>query len=134
MVVLIAAATLIGVAILWLILGYVVVRGLQALNWAFFTQRPLPYGQPGGGVGPALLGSVLLMAAASLVGVPIGVGAGIYLSEFGRGRFAGLIRLCADLVAGLPGGVMARSLPIRLVSPRKMAIVPRVMMKGTTFR
>jgi phosphate transport system permease protein len=115
---LIAAAALIGVAILWLILGYVVVRGLQALNWAFFTQRPLPYGQPGGGVGPALLGSVLLLVAASLVGVPIGVGAGIYLSEFGRGRFAGLIRLCADLVAGLPSivvGVFVWALLVRQV-------------------
>src|SRR4051794_25062683 len=73
---LIATAALAGVVILWLILGYVVWRGAAALNWAFFTQRPLPFGQVGGGVGPALLGIVLLLLAASLVGVPVGVGAG----------------------------------------------------------
>ena len=95
-----------AVAVLWIILGYVVVRGLPALNLAFFTQRPLPYGQPGGGIGPAILGSLTLMGVASLAGVPLGVGAGIYLSEFGRGRFATLVRFCSDLVAGLPSIVV----------------------------
>jgi phosphate transport system permease protein len=115
---LIGAAALLGVALLWLILGYVIWRGAPALNWAFFTQRPLPFGQVGGGVGPALLGSALILGAASLVGVPVGIGAGIYLSEFGRGRFAGLIRLCADLVAGLPSivvGVFVWALLVRQV-------------------
>jgi phosphate transport system permease protein len=115
---LIAAAAFAGVALLWFILGYVILRGAPALNVAFFTQRPLPFGQVGGGVGPALLGSALLLAVASLIGVPIGVGAGIYLSEFGRGRFAGLIRLCSDLVAGLPSivvGVFVWALLVRQV-------------------
>ncbi|HEU5318389.1 MAG TPA: hypothetical protein VFX49_19915, partial [Chloroflexota bacterium] len=75
-----------AVAVLWIILGYVLVRGVPALNLAFFTQRPLPYGEPGGGIGPAILGTLTLMAVASLAGVPLGVGAGIYLSEYGRGR------------------------------------------------
>ena len=95
-----------AVAVLWIILGYVVVRGLPALNLAFFTQRPLPYGEPGGGIGPAILGSLTLMGVASLAGVPLGVGAGIYLSEFGPGRFATLVRFCSDLVAGLPSIVV----------------------------
>ena len=115
---LIAAAAFAGVALLWFILGYVILRGAPALNVAFFTQRPLPFGQVGGGVGPALLGSALLLAVASLIGVPIRVGAGIYLSEVGRGRFAGLIRLCSDLVAGLPSivvGVFVWALLVRQV-------------------
>jgi phosphate transport system permease protein len=113
---LIGLAALAAVAVLWIILAYVVWRGASALSWAFFTQRPLPYGQPGGGVGPALLGSLLLLAGASVLGVPIGVGAGIFLSEFGRGRFAALIRLCADLVAGMPSiviGVFVWALLVR---------------------
>jgi phosphate transport system permease protein len=99
-------AAVLGVAVLWIILAYVFIRGLPALNAAFFTQRPLPYGEVGGGVGPALIGSLILMAVASLIGVPVGVGAGIYLSEYGRGRFAGAIRFCSDLIAGMPSIVI----------------------------
>jgi phosphate transport system permease protein len=102
----VTAAALLGVAVLWVILAYVIIRGLPALNAAFFTQRPLPYGQVGGGVGPALVGSLILMAVASVIGVPIGVGAGIYLSEYGRGRFAGAIRFSSDLIAGMPSIVI----------------------------
>jgi phosphate transport system permease protein len=103
---LIALCALGAVAVLWIILGYVLVRGFPALNPAFFTQRPLPYGEAGGGIGPAIMGSLTLLGAAAIVGVPLGVGAGIYLSEFGRGRFAWLVRFCADLVAGLPSIVV----------------------------
>jgi phosphate transport system permease protein len=103
---LVSAAALLGVAVLWIILGYVIIRGLPALNLAFFTQRPLPYGQVGGGVGPALVGSLILMAVSALIGVPVGVGAGIYLSEYGRGRFADAIRFSSDLIAGMPSIVI----------------------------
>lgn len=106
MAVLIGVCALIAVAVLWLILGYVIIRGVPALNVAFFTERPLPYGEPGGGIGPAILGSLTIMAVAALAGVPLGVGAGIYLSEFGRGRFAWIVRFCGDLVAGLPSIVV----------------------------
>lgn len=115
---LVAFSALLAVAILWIILAYVVFRGLPALNLAFFTQRPLPYGEPGGGVGPALLGSLALMGVSALIGVPIGVGAGIYLSEYGRGRFANAIRFASDLVAGLPSivvGVFVWALLVRHV-------------------
>ena len=113
---LIAFSAALGVAILWIIFGYVLIRGLPALNLAFFTQRPLPYGEPGGGVGPALIGSILILGVASFIGVPIGVGAGIYLSEFGRGRYASAVRFCSDLVAGLPSivvGVFVWALLVR---------------------
>lgn len=103
---LVHAAALLAVVLLLVILGYVVFRGLPALNLAFFTERPLPYGEVGGGVAPAILGSLYLLAIACLLGIPIGVGTAIYLSEFGRGRFATLIRLVIDLLAGLPSIVV----------------------------
>ncbi|HVG98658.1 MAG TPA: phosphate ABC transporter permease PstA [Chloroflexota bacterium] len=103
---LVSAAALLGVAVLWIILAYVIIRGLPALNLPFFTQRPLPYGQVGGGVGPALVGSLILMAVSAVIGVPVGVGAGIYLSEYGRGRFADAIRFSSDLIAGMPSIVI----------------------------
>lgn len=111
-------AAVLAVGILWLILGYVILRGAPALNLAFFTQRPLPYGEPGGGVGPALVGTLLLLGIGSIVGVPVGIAAGLYLSEFGRGRVAAIVRFCSDLVAGLPSivvGVFVWALLVRQV-------------------
>jgi phosphate transport system permease protein len=103
---LIWAASALGVVLLALILGYVVVRGLPAINVAFFTERPLPYGEVGGGVAPAILGSLTMMLVASLIGVPIGVGTAIYLSEYGRGWFAQAVSFIIDLLAGLPSIVV----------------------------
>jgi phosphate transport system permease protein len=103
---LIMASALAGVVILILILGYVVVRGLPALDLAFFTERPLPYGEVGGGVAPAILGSLYMLAIACLIGIPLGVGTAIYLAEFGRGTFANLVRFIVDLLAGLPSIVV----------------------------
>ncbi len=100
------AAALASVAVLLVILGYVVVRGLPALNLAFFTQGPLPYGEVGGGVAPAILGSLEMLAVAGLVGVPIGIGTAVYLSEFGHGSFARGVSFLVDLLAGLPSIVV----------------------------
>ncbi len=115
---LIAASTAVGVLLLFAILLYVVVRGLPALNLDFFTQRPLPYGEVGGGVAPALLGTLAMLAVASLIGVPIGIGTAIYLSEFGRGPLAWTVRFVTDLIAGLPSivvGVFVWALMVRHV-------------------
>jgi phosphate transport system permease protein len=103
---LITLSAVLAVAFLVIILGYVIVRGFPAWNVAFFTERPLPYGEVGGGVAPALLGSLYLVAVACLVGIPIGVGTAIYLAEFGRGAFASAVRLVIDLMAGLPSIVV----------------------------
>jgi phosphate transport system permease protein len=103
---LIAACAGLSVVILFIILGYVTVRGLPAWNLAFFTERPLPYGEAGGGVAPALLGSLYLLGIACLLGIPLGVGTAIYLSEFGRGAFAMAVRFVIDLLAGLPSIVV----------------------------
>jgi phosphate transport system permease protein len=114
----IAGAGLAGSGMLLLILGYIAWRGLPALNLAFFTERPLPYGEPGGGVAPAILGTLTMLAVAAAISVPVGLGTAIYLSEFGRGSFAQLVRFAIDLLAGLPSiviGVFVWALLVRHV-------------------
>src|SRR4051794_34211503 len=77
---LVTACACLGVLILGLILGYIVLRGAPALNLAFFTERPLPYGEVGGGVAPAILGTLQMVAVAALIAVPLGIGTAIYLT------------------------------------------------------
>jgi phosphate transport system permease protein len=104
-----------GVAVLTVILvlvpliaifGYVVYRGIGSINWAFLTQTPKPVGEPGGGMANAIVGSGLILAIASILGVPLGVGAGIYLAEFGRNRLGNAIRFTADVLNGVPSIVI----------------------------
>lgn len=99
---LIGGSAVLGVSILGIILGYIIVQGAPALSFDFFTKNPPALGEAGGGVAPAIRGSLLIVGLASLVGIPIGLGAGIYLAEFGRGRFANAVRFTADLMTGLP--------------------------------
>jgi len=96
----------IGVCVLVLILWDVVIKGIQSLNLSFFTERPLPLGEVGGGVAPAIIGTLMMLLVAAVIGVPIGVGAAIYLSEYGRGRFAGAVSYTTDLLAGVPSVVV----------------------------
>jgi phosphate transport system permease protein len=115
---LIGLCAMAGVVVLAIILGYVAIRGLPALNLAFFTERPLPFGEVGGGVAPAILGSLMMLLVACLIGVPLGVGTAIYLSEFGRGRFADAVRFLIDVMSGLPSiviGVFVWALFVRHV-------------------
>src|SRR5512140_3347691 len=80
------------------IFTYLVYRGIGSINWAFLTQTPKPVGEPGGGMANAIGGSVVILAIGSLLGVPVGIGAGIYLSEYGRNRFGDLIRFTSDVL------------------------------------
>src|ERR1700692_2650654 len=65
------------------IFGYLIYRGVGSIDWAFLTQTPKPVGESGGGMANAIVGSMLILGIASILGVPLGVGAGIYLAEFG---------------------------------------------------
>ena len=78
-------ATVLVVAPLIAIFGYLIYKGASSLNLAFFTQVPEPVGETGGGMANAILGSAIILAMASAIGVPIGIGGGIFLAEFGRG-------------------------------------------------
>jgi phosphate transport system permease protein len=88
------------------IFAYLIYKGVGSLNWAFLTQTPKPVGEPGGGMANAIAGSVYILMIASVMGVPVGIGAGIYLSEYGRNRFGDLIRFTADVLNGVPSIVV----------------------------
>ena len=112
-------AALIVTVPLFLILGTVVQRGLGTLNWAFLTQIPKPIGEEGGGMGNAILGSVLLLGFASMIGVPLGIGAGVFLAEYGRNKFGNAVRFTADALNGVPSVVIGMTAWALVVVPQK---------------
>jgi phosphate transport system permease protein len=94
------------VSVLFLILGYLIWNGGKSLNWAFFTQLPKPVGETGGGMANAIVGSLKLLFLAAVVGLPIGLMAGVYLAEFGGKTFSFVTRYTTDLLNGVPSIVM----------------------------
>ena len=95
---------------------YLVLKGVGSLNWSFFTQIPKPEGELGGGMANGIVGSIIILAVASLVGVPFGIGAGIYLSEFGQNRLGSAVRFTADVLNGVPSiviGIVAWAILVR---------------------
>ena len=96
--------TLAGLAVLPLLLifGYLVAKGATSINLDFFLKTPVPAGQTGGGVAHAIVGSAVVVGLASLIGLPIGIGAGIFLAEYGGGRLGWLVRFVADVMNGTP--------------------------------
>lgn len=92
------------------ILGYLLFKGASSLNLAFFTHVPAPVGQSGGGMANAIVGSAVILGIASLIGIPLGIGAGIFLAEYGRGGlFGNIVRFTADVLNGVPSIVMGIS-------------------------
>src|ERR1700742_2632192 len=88
------------------IFGYLVYMGIGSLNLAFFTHVPAPPGEVGGGMANAIAGSIYILFLASLAGVPIGIGAGIFLAEYGRNKFGNIIRFTSDVLNGVPSIVI----------------------------
>lgn len=103
---LLLGATLLSAALLLVVVSYVVIRGLPALDLAFFTQPPLPFGEVGGGVAPAIVGTITMAALAAVIAVPTGVAAALFTSELRSGRLAEPVRFAAELIAGLPSIVV----------------------------
>jgi len=99
-------AAILVLAPLVAIFAYLIYRGFGAINWAFLTQPPKPVGETGGGMGNAIVGSMLILAVASAIGVPLGIGTGIYLAEYGRGRFATAVRFFSDVLNAVPSIVV----------------------------
>ena len=97
-----ALATLLALLPLAGILYYVFVRGIGAINLDFFTELPKPVGESGGGMANALVGTLELIGLACLMGIPLGVLAGVYLAEFGGSKFGRLVRFSADVLSGIP--------------------------------
>jgi phosphate transport system permease protein len=109
-------AVIIVLAPLIAIFGYLVYKGIGSINWAFLTQTPKPVGEVGGGMANAIVGSAFILVIASAIGVPFGIGAGIYLAEFGRNQLGQAIRFTADVLNGVPSiviGIVAWSIIVR---------------------
>ena len=82
---------------LFLILYYIGRKGISAINWGFFTSLPAPVGEAGGGISNALVGTVMLIAVACAIAVPLGIAAGMFLSEHGKSKLAYLVRLVVEV-------------------------------------
>jgi phosphate transport system permease protein len=104
------------VSTLFLILAYLVYNGGKSLDFNFFTKLPLPPGQEGGGMANAIVGSAEIILFASLLGLPVGFMAGVYLAEFSPKRLGLVIRYTADLLNGVPSiviGIFAWTVVVR---------------------
>jgi phosphate transport system permease protein len=88
------------------ILAHLIAKGASSLSLAFFTHTPRPVGEPGGGMANAIVGTLILIGVASLIGLPIGIGAGLYLAEKRRTPLANVVRFLSDVLNGLPSIVI----------------------------
>jgi len=108
--------TVLVVSVLFFILGYLLIHGATSLNWDFFTKLPKPAGETGGGMANAIVGSGKVLLLATVIGVPIGFLAGVFLAEYSGKTFAFAIRYVVDLLNGVPSiviGIVAYALVVR---------------------
>lgn len=123
-------------SVLWLVLS----KGAAGLSWTFFTHLPTPVGEPGGGVGNALVGTVYMVGLACLLGLPIGVGAGVFLAERGDGWLGRSVRFTTDVLSGVPSivvGIVAYGLvvvPMKRFSALAGAFALALLMVPTLAR
>jgi phosphate transport system permease protein len=99
------------ISVLWLVIS----KGAAGLSWAFFTELPRPVGEEGGGIGNALVGSLYMVGLACIIGLPLGVGAGVYLAEKGDGTVGNTVRFMAEVLSGVPSiviGIVAYALVV----------------------
>jgi phosphate transport system permease protein len=112
-------ATILVLVPLAAILVYLVYKGASSLNLNFFTKMPASPGETGGGMANSIMGSGIILALASLIGIPVGIAAGVYLAEFGRGRVLGnAVRFTADVLNGVPSIVIGISMYALIVKPQ----------------
>jgi phosphate transport system permease protein len=113
------ACALLVMAPLFLVLYFLIREGASALDWNFLTQLPKPTGEAGGGMANAIVGTLVLLAMAAVIGVPLGVMGGIYLAEYGSDRANYWLRFAADVLNGIPSIVWGMVVYVLLVVPFK---------------
>ncbi len=113
------AAALVALTPLFSVFGYVLKQGFGTLNFDFFTKLPQPVGEVGGGMANAFAGTGILIALASALGIPWGIAIGVYLSEYGRGRFAAAVRFTTDLLSSVPSLIIGLFVYAVVVLPMK---------------
>src|SRR5260370_10768539 len=107
---------IVALSAMFLVLGYLLTKGFASLNWAFFTHMPAPVGEAGGGMANAIVGTLEVVGIACLIGVPIGVGAGLYLAANRASSFTNWVRFSADVLMGVPSivvGIFAYAVVVR---------------------
>ncbi len=104
---------------LFSILTQLISQGLGSVNWEFFTRLPKPVGEAGGGMANAIVGTLILVGIACCLGLPIGIGTGIYLSEYSNKHFASVIRFTTDVMSGIPSIVYGIFVYVLIVKPMK---------------
>jgi phosphate transport system permease protein len=110
---------LVALVPLFSVLYYVIAHGYRALNWDFFTKLPAPVGEPGGGIGHAILGSVILIVMSSLISIPLGLGMGVLLSEYKQKRIARFLGVAVELLSSIPSIVIGLFAYAVVVKPFK---------------
>ena len=116
MIALTCVAALLATLPLILILSQLLRLGATSVNWTFFTHMPVPAGEAGGGMANAIAGTGMIVLMASVIGLPVGIGAGLYLAERGSARFATSVRFLSDVLNGMPSivlGIFAWQLLVR---------------------
>lgn len=113
-----AVCALVAVFVLLLILGYIAYQGITAINWQFLSSEYKPLGE-GGGIGHAIVGSLILLSLASVIGMPLGIACGIYLAEFGAGWFGTIVRFLTDTLTGVPSIIVGVFVYTLLVLPSR---------------
>jgi phosphate transport system permease protein len=108
-----------AVGVLLYLLFYVLGQGIRFINLDVFTKLPTPNGELGGGMGEAVQGTLILLGLAALFGVPLGLFTGIYLAEFGRGRFANGVRFLVDMLTGIPTIIFGLFAWVLIVVPQQ---------------
>lgn len=132
-----AVVTLLPLA---LILAFLIYQGISYINWDFFTKMPQPVGEAGGGMANGIVGTLILIGLASLIGIPMGVGAGVYVAENGHTRLAWTTRFMADVLNGVPSivvGIFAYTLvvlPMRTFSAVAGGFALGIMMIPVVLR
>ncbi len=111
-----ATCALLATSLLLIIIVYIAVRGLSSLSLAFFTETPQPVGE-GGGIGNSILGSAMMTGLAALIGLPIGIAAGVYLAEYGKNWFGNIVRFVADTLIGVPSIIVGIFIYTLIVLP-----------------
>jgi phosphate transport system permease protein len=96
-----ALCTVTAIGVLLIILGYIALQGIGSLNLRFLVETPKPVGE-GGGIGNAILGTLVLLGLSAAIGLPFGIAVGVYLSEFGSGLFGSIVRFLVDTLTGIP--------------------------------
>lgn len=111
-----AACTVLVTAVLLIIIAYIAVRGVSSLSIEFLTDTPKPVGE-GGGIGNAIVGSVIMTLLAAVIGLPIGIAAGVYLAEYGRNLYGKGVRFVADTLIGIPSIIVGIFIYTAVVLP-----------------